>query len=120
MPIPHCRLTESKAPQDWTPNRLWENTSCISHGSTQKPRAGGGSKAACSRCPQHPDFESWVRSLSVVGTADDVRSRIQGYAEKGWENMHFIARSYFPGLGAKRQRESVLALAEIRSCLDRL
>jgi hypothetical protein len=35
---------------------------------------------------------------------------------KGRGHLHFIARSYFPGLGAKRQRENVLALTEIRSC----
>jgi alkanesulfonate monooxygenase SsuD/methylene tetrahydromethanopterin reductase-like flavin-dependent oxidoreductase (luciferase family) len=67
--------------------------------------------------PQHPDFESWVRALSLVGTADHVAARIHEYAEKVGGHLHFIARSYFPGLGAKRQRENVLALAQIRSCL---
>ena len=69
--------------------------------------------------PQHPDFESWVRAISLVGTADHVAARIQEYAEKVGGNLHFVARSYFPGLGAQRQRENAQSLAEIRSCLGR-
>jgi alkanesulfonate monooxygenase SsuD/methylene tetrahydromethanopterin reductase-like flavin-dependent oxidoreductase (luciferase family) len=51
-------------------------------------------------------FESWVRDISVVGTAERVAERIQEYSDRVGGNLHFIARSYFPGLGAQRQPDS--------------
>jgi alkanesulfonate monooxygenase SsuD/methylene tetrahydromethanopterin reductase-like flavin-dependent oxidoreductase (luciferase family) len=62
-------------------------------------------------------FESWVRDISVVGTADRVAERIHEYADRVQGNLHFVARSYLPGLGAAQQRESAQALAQIRRSL---
>jgi alkanesulfonate monooxygenase SsuD/methylene tetrahydromethanopterin reductase-like flavin-dependent oxidoreductase (luciferase family) len=70
------------------------------------------------RPKQDSHVESWVRSVSVVGDADRVAERIHEYADRVGGNLHFVARSYFPGLGAQRQRENVQALAEIRRSLQ--
>ena len=77
-----------------------------------------GFDGALQRHPE-PDsqFESWVRDISVVGTADQVAERIHDYADRVEGNLHFVARSYFPGLGATRQRENAQAIAEIRRSL---
>ena len=67
----------------------------------------------------HPDFEAFVRAVSVVGTAEQVAERIQQYADRVGGNLHYVARSYYPGLGAKGQRENAAALADVRRALVR-
>jgi alkanesulfonate monooxygenase SsuD/methylene tetrahydromethanopterin reductase-like flavin-dependent oxidoreductase (luciferase family) len=62
-------------------------------------------------------FESWARDISVVGSAERVAERIHEYSDRVGGNLHFIARSYFPGLGAQRQRDSARALADVRRSL---
>src|SRR5258708_13450543 len=37
---------------------------------------------------------------------------IHEYSDRIGGNLHFVARSYFPGLGAQRQRENAQALAD--------
>jgi alkanesulfonate monooxygenase SsuD/methylene tetrahydromethanopterin reductase-like flavin-dependent oxidoreductase (luciferase family) len=63
-------------------------------------------------------FESWVRDISVVGNAGRVAERIHQYSDRVGGNLHFVARSYFPGLGAQRQRENAQALADVRQSLQ--
>ena len=60
-------------------------------------------------------FPVWL--APVQATVLPVADRHNEYAEKVGGHWHFIARSHFPGLGAKRQRENVLAPAEIRKLL---
>jgi alkanesulfonate monooxygenase SsuD/methylene tetrahydromethanopterin reductase-like flavin-dependent oxidoreductase (luciferase family) len=64
------------------------------------------------------DLESSVRRISVVGTASHVAERINEYAEMAGCDLHFVVRTYFPGLGAQGQRENVQALADVRRALS--
>jgi hypothetical protein len=59
------------------------------------------------------------RAISLSSVATGV-ARIQAYAEKVGGNLRFVARSYFPAVGAHRQRENAQSLAEIHRCLRTL
>jgi alkanesulfonate monooxygenase SsuD/methylene tetrahydromethanopterin reductase-like flavin-dependent oxidoreductase (luciferase family) len=61
--------------------------------------------------------ELWSRERSVVGTNEYVAERIDEYAQVVDGSLHYIVRSYFPGLGAERQRENVAAIRDLRTAL---
>ena len=59
-------------------------------------------------------------SVVIGNRGAKLGEEVVGAIEQTGGNLHFVARSYFPGLGAHRQRENAQSLVEIRRCLGTL
>lgn len=76
-----------------------------------------GQRGRQEELPRPPDWEDGeeerLRSTSLVGTPEEVAGRIREYAEAAGGDLTFIARSYLPGAGERRQREALDGLAAV-------
>ncbi len=67
--------------------------------------------------PANADELDRLRATSVVGSPTEVAEQIRGYQEAVGGDLHFIARSYLPGLGPDGRREALAGLAQVRQLL---
>lgn len=67
--------------------------------------------------PASADELDRLRATSVVGSPAEVAEQIRAYAEAVGGDLHFIARSYLPGLGPDGRREALAGLAQVRQLL---
>lgn len=58
-----------------------------------------------------------LRATSVVGTPTEVAEQIRAYEEAAGGDLHFIARSYLPGLGPEGRYEALQGLEQVRRVL---
>ena len=55
-----------------------------------------------------------LRETSLLGSPAEVAEQVRGYADAAGGSIHFIARSYLPGLGIEGRREALAGLAEVK------
>lgn len=56
--------------------------------------------------------EADLRASMVLGTPEQVAERLRAYREAAGGRLHYIARSYFPGMDPGVQRETLAVFAE--------
>jgi alkanesulfonate monooxygenase SsuD/methylene tetrahydromethanopterin reductase-like flavin-dependent oxidoreductase (luciferase family) len=62
--------------------------------------------------PLPPEREAEQRAAIVLGTPEEVAERLHAYREAAGGRLHYIARTYFPGMDPALQREAMAILAE--------
>ena len=71
-----------------------------------------GRRPPARRLPPLPaGREAEQRAAIVLGTPEEVAERIDAYRQAAGGRLHFIARSYFPGMEPGLQREAMAILA---------
>lgn len=58
-----------------------------------------------------------LERTSLVGTPAAVADRVRAYADAAGGSLHFVARSYLPGLGPQGRREALAGLGEVARLL---
>ena len=97
------------------PDEGWETVAPLVHHMRWKyadMEASAGRGAGPVPAAPRPDDPDRLRSRALVGTAETVAERILAIQEEAGVRLHFVARSYLPGLAHEEQREQVLRIAQ--------
>ena len=67
--------------------------------------------------PADADEMERLRATSLIGSPHEVADQIREYAAAADGTLHFIARSYLPGLGSDGRMDALRGLGEVRRLL---
>lgn len=59
-----------------------------------------------------------LESAILVGTPQDIADEVSKFREEAGDDLHFIARSYMPGMSLERTKEVIAGLAEVKRLLN--
>jgi alkanesulfonate monooxygenase SsuD/methylene tetrahydromethanopterin reductase-like flavin-dependent oxidoreductase (luciferase family) len=71
-----------------------------------------GARAIRPAPPLPADREATLRASMVLGTPEEVAERLRAFRDAAGGRLHYIARSYFPGMDPAVQRETMAIFAE--------
>jgi alkanesulfonate monooxygenase SsuD/methylene tetrahydromethanopterin reductase-like flavin-dependent oxidoreductase (luciferase family) len=100
----------------WQGDDAWERVRDFHHYVTWKYDDMGDASGRTGPLPSPPplstDSEAALRAGIVLGSPDDVVAGIERYREVVGDDLHFIARCYWPGMRFEDQRETLRLFAE--------
>lgn len=67
--------------------------------------------------PLDDDRKKWITDRLISGTPNQVADRIDAFRQVIGDDLHFVSRSYYPGIPFDEAKRSIELLAEVKSLL---
>jgi alkanesulfonate monooxygenase SsuD/methylene tetrahydromethanopterin reductase-like flavin-dependent oxidoreductase (luciferase family) len=100
----------------WPDDDAWELVRASHHYISWKYDDMDAARGRTGEAPEPPpiddELDASLREQIVLGTPDEVATRIRAYADAAGGDLHYIARLYFPGIAPDVQREALRIFAE--------